>query len=223
MCGFQQTRRSKLSLAVIVTLGLLSGGGRSAMGQEREVPLADGVLVRECDSASTDERDVCLAGLALRTGTPSICDSAPEGRCQELAARAAMAECGRNHEGSLRHECEMATLTSYPAPDACVASLDPTLCILTVASERREPNLIAERVSDEQEMQRIMAAYVASARDPRGLDYITDPFIHDGALTNAAFAIGYGQDRELGTAYCDRLRGGYGRNHQDGSVETMAV
>lgn len=208
-----------LGLALALGLWMLGSG---AAAQEREIELPDDFLVRECDSASAGERDRCLAGLALRTNNPAVCESAPAGRCQEFGARAGMAECARSHHGEQRHLCEMSVLTEYPAPDACADSLDENACIMTVAATRKEPNLIAERISDPRQMQIYMGAYVAAARDLRGLDYIEDPFMHDMSLANAAFAVGYGQDRELGTAYCGRMKGNYGPRHQDISAETVA-
>jgi hypothetical protein len=70
-------------------------------------------------------------------------------------------------------------------------------------------------------MEQAMALYVGATGDLRGLDYIHDAYLHDQALVYGASATGLRQERQLGPAYCDRIRGNYESGHDGLSAQSL--
>lgn len=165
--------------------------------------------VADCMTRNGDERDICLANLALLHRSPEPCQAAPDGRCGEFVGKVVMGQCQTDHPDEDVSMCEYTAAVWINSPSACKEASNPYGCLGAVAAERGDPQVIIDHIADPATRDMVLTTYAATTGDAGVLDFIEDNERYDLAITYVVSRLGAGEDQRLPSNYCDRLRGGY--------------
>jgi hypothetical protein len=163
----------------------------------------------DCMTRDGDERDLCLANLALLHRSPEPCQAAPDGRCGEFVGKVVMGQCQADHPNEDVSTCEYTAAAWINSPSACKEASNLYGCLSAVAAERGDPQIIMNHIADPATRDLVLTTYAATTGDTGVLDLIEDNNQYDLAITFVALRLGVGEGQRLSATYCNRLRGGY--------------
>ena len=177
--------------------------------------------IRRCQELAAAERAQCLAAISQADLDPTACDFDPTGVCRQQVAAAVMQKCQTLTDELKRETCFMEVASGWKDPDSCAYADEPQHCIVTVAAETQDPNLIVDRFGDDPDYDAWMMMYGTLSGDLYAAELMRDNQKADYA-TIMIGTIMLARGGALPPDFCTGLRGGYAEGNEDLDIESMA-
>jgi hypothetical protein len=163
--------------------------------------------IQRCRLLAGATRDECLARTSVIWQDPAPCDDDGQDRCRQMAASTLMTQCQAIQDPAERVLCATGVAARWKDPGSCSIANDlgREECLLVVATETRNRQLLVDQVADDLLRDRLLSRYAVAARDPEAIPLIASDDAHDLAVLLTFTALAMDRD-QLDTSHCARLR-----------------
>lgn len=176
--------------------------------------------VRRCQQLEGEDRTRCLVEISINEYDPSACDFDPTGGCRRQAAATIMQKCQTITDPLKRAACFLEVGSGWKDVDSCTYADEPDLCVIHVAAESQNPQIVLDRFGDHPDRDALIALYGTLSGDLSAAELIRDNHIADYATIMIGMIM-IARGEPLPPDFCGGLRGDYSEENDDLSIEGM--